>query len=178
MIKEIVGKTIILREPRLTDAEFFARWYNEPDVMAKCGFTKKTSIEEERALILNQREDRDWYTATDKHGKIIGETGLLRMFPDWFCTDLSIIIPDPQDQGKGYGTEMISLMFDLAFNKYNFNRISIGVVGFNASALKFYEKVGFKQEGIQEQGYFYNNEFSDFVMMRILKNEYLSLNNL
>lgn len=175
MEKHIDGEKVILRRPVDSDAAFFARWFNEPDVMAKCGFTENTTLEKELAAIrrCNESKDRDWYTITDKTKRVIGETGLLRMFPEWRCTDLTIIIPNPEDQGRGYGTEAIKLMFDLAFNRLNFNRISIGVVGFNTDALSFYKKVGFKREGIQEQGYFYNNEFSDFVMMRILKSEYV-----
>lgn len=176
MKEQIEGEKVILRRPVDNDAVYFARWYNEPDVMAKCGFTENTTVENELAAIRRciESKDRDWYTVTDKAGKIIGETGLLRMFPQWHCTDFTIILPDPKDQGKGYGTEVTKLMFELAFNQWNFNRISIGVVGFNTSALRFYEKAGFKREGIQEQGYFYNNEFSDFIMMRILKSEYIA----
>jgi RimJ/RimL family protein N-acetyltransferase len=178
MEKQIEGKKVILRRPVDGDAEFFARWYNEPEIMAECGFTEGTTVEEELAAIrrCTESKDRDWYTITDKTGRVIGEAGLLRMFPEWRCTDLTIIIPDPDDQGKGYGTEAIELMFDLAFRRREFNRISIGVVGFNTAALKFYEKVGFKKEGIQEQGYLYNGVFSDFIMMRILKNEYILRN--
>jgi RimJ/RimL family protein N-acetyltransferase len=175
MKKEIVGKKVILREQRDEDAAFFAYWYSQPDIMFKCGFTKPTTIEQALETIRKETPDGDWYTITDKDGRIIGETGLLRMWPEWFCTDLTIIIPDPADQGKGFGKETISLMFDLAFCRYSMNRISIGVVGMNKTALAFYKKVGFKKEGIQEQGYYWNGEFSDFVMMRILKSEYLSL---
>ncbi len=177
MKKEITGEKVILREPRDEDAEFFAHWYNEPDIMFKCGFTTPTTVEQEITSIHKEVPDRDWYTITEKSGRVIGETGLLRMWPEWFCTDLTIIIPDPADQGKGYGTDTIHLMFDLAFHHYNMNRISIGVVGLNKAALDFYEKVGFKKEGIQEQGYYWNGEFSDFVMMRILKSEYLAQKN-
>ncbi|HWR19439.1 MAG TPA: GNAT family protein [Clostridia bacterium] len=178
MEKQIEGKNVILRRPVDGDAAFFARWYNKPEVMAECGFTERTTLEQELAAIHRclESKDRDWYTITDKTGRVIGEAGLLRMFHEWRCTDLTIIIPDPNDQGKGYGTEAIELMFDIAFHHWEFNRISIGVVGFNTSALKFYEKVGFKKEGIQEQGYFYKGEFSDFIMMRILKSEYILRN--
>lgn len=34
------------------------------------------------------------------------------------------------------------------------------------------KKIGFRQEGIQEQGYYYNGEYSDFVMMSILRQEW------
>jgi diamine N-acetyltransferase len=173
MKEKIVGEKVILREQRSDDAEFFARWFSEPDIMFKCGFTEPTTVEDEINIICGQRPRSDWYTIVDKSGRIIGETGLLRMWPEWHCTDLTIIIPDPADQGRGYGSEAINLMFDLAFLHYNMNRVSIGVVGLNKYALDFYRKVGFKQEGIQEQGYFYGGKYSDFVMMRILRSEYL-----
>ncbi len=171
--KEIKGNRIILREKRKEDAKYFAYWYNQPDVMFKCGFTEPTSEEMEIKILENESEDSDWYTITDLDGNIIGETGLLRMWPVWHCTDLSIIIPDPAMQEKGYGTEAMQLMIDLAFQKYEMNRIAIGVVAKNTNAVKFYEKIGFKKEGIQEQGYFYENEYSDFIMMRILRNEWM-----
>jgi len=75
-------------------------------------------------------------------------------------------------QHKGYGSETISLMLDMAFNEYEMNRVSVGAVGLNTDALEFYKKIGFKQEDIQEQGYFYDGEYSDFVMMRILCDEW------
>ena len=174
MDKEIRGINIILREQREEDAEFFVFWFNQPEIMFKCGFEK--TVDEEKIKkdinIYHKQEDSLWFTITDLDGNIIGETGLLRMFPAWHCTDLSIIIPDPKMQHKGYGTEAIRMMIDMAFSQYEMNRISIGVVGLNTNALAFYNKMGFKQEGIQEQGYFYNNEYSDFIMMRILRSEW------
>lgn len=38
--------------------------------------------------------------------------------------------------------------------------------------MALYNRIGFKQEGIQEQGYYYNNSYSDFVMMRLLRHEW------
>lgn len=76
------------------------------------------------------------------------------------------------DEDSIWYTVTIRLMIDLAFHTYDMNRIAIGVVGQNTNALEFYKKIGFKQEGIQEQGYYYNNEYSDFIMMRILKSEW------
>ena len=174
MRKEIRGERIILREQREDDAGFFAYWFNQPKVMFQCGFEKPTSLEEEKTYInVNHRsEDSVWYTITDLDGNIIGETGLLRMFPTWHQTDLTIIIPDPEMQHKGYGTEAIRIMLDMAFKEYEMHRVSIGVVALNTDALEFYKKIGFKQEGVLEEAYYYNNEYSDFIMMRILSYEW------
>ena len=84
----------------------------------------------------------------------------------------TIIIPDPKMQHKGYGTEAIRILLDMAFKEYNMHRVSIGVVGLNTNALEFYKKIGFKQEGILEEAYYYDNEYSDFIMMRILSHEW------
>lgn len=177
MEKQIIGEKVILRKLKEEDAAYLAYWYNQPKIMFQCGFVELTTIEQEIEAIKNPRPDSDWYAVCDKNGRIVGEIGLLRMWPAWRCTDLTIIIPDPNDQRKGYGTDAIELMFDLAFNHYQMNRIAIGVVGKNIDSLKFYEKVGFKREGIQEQGYFFENEYSDFIMMHILKDEWIQRKN-
>ena len=173
MKEQIVGNKVILRKMRDEDADFFVQWFNDPQVMFQCGFHEPTTRQNQLKAIHKPETDRDWYTVTDLSGRIVGETGLLRMWPHWFCTDLTIIIPNPADQGKGYGEEATRLMLTRAFLHHNMNRVSIGVVGLNTKAISFYERIGFKREGIQEQGYFYDGKFSDFVMMRILKNEYL-----
>lgn len=172
--EEIRGKKIILRKQREEDAPFFAYWFNQPQVMFQCVFEKTTDEEEEKRTInvSHKSEDAVWFTITDLDGNIIGETGLLRMFPAWHQTDLTIIIPNPEMQHKGYGSEAIRIMLDMAFHEYEMHRVSIGVVGLNTDALEFYKKIGFKQEGILEEAYYYNDEYSDFIMMRILSQEW------
>lgn len=174
MERTVRGKNVILREQREDDAKYFAYWFNQPEVMFKCGFEKPTDEEEVKRYInvYHRSEDSVWFTITDPDGNVIGETGLLRMFPAWHCTDLSIIIPDPKIRHKGYGTEAIRIMLDMAFDRYEMNRVAIGVVGANTEALAFYNKIGFRQEGIMEQGYYYDGEYSDFVMMRLLRSEW------
>ena len=174
MERTVRGTNVILREQREDDAKYFAYWFNQPEVMFKCGFEKLTDEEEVKQYIsvYHRSEDSVWFTITDLDGNVIGETGLLRMFPAWHCTDLTIIIPDPEMRRKGYGTEAIRIMLDMAFDRYEMNRVAIGVVGANTEALAFYNKIGFRQEGIQEQGYYCNGEYSDFIMMRLLRSEW------
>ena len=172
MKEPIIGKNVILRAQREEDAAFYARWFNDPAVMFQCGFTKPTTVEAELASIRRAETDRDWYAVTDLDGNLVGETGLLRIWQHWRCTDMTIIIPNPDDQGKGYGADAVRLMLERAFVHYNMNRVAIGVVGLNTRALAFYRRMGFIQEGIQEQGYFHNGAYSDFVMMRVLKSEW------
>jgi RimJ/RimL family protein N-acetyltransferase len=48
-----------------------------------------------------------------------------------------------------------------------FHRVSVGVVGFNKNALRFWKSLGFKKD-------FCDNEYSDFIMMSILENEFIT----
>ncbi len=119
---------------------------------------------------------RVWFAIIEQtSGRLIGETGLLRMFPTWRTTDLTIIIGEQDARGKGYGSEAIGLILDYAFGNLNFHRVAIGIVGFNEKAVAFYEKVGFKREGIQRDGYFFNHRYHDFIMMSILEEEFRAL---
>ena len=162
--------------------------------MFQCGFEKPTDEEKvKRQITVDHRSENSlWFTITDGEGRIVGETGLLRMFPAWHQTDLTIIIPDPQMQRKGYGTEAMEIMLDLAFHEYKMHCVSIGVAsqgridcvlecpGYvyigvaarNTSALKFYKKMGFRQGGVLEEAYYYKGAYSDFVMMRILSRDW------
>lgn len=170
------GKKVYLRPFTEADASFFEIWYNDPETRAKIAAPQPTT--NAQALQYAQRNSSDsiWLAVvTCEHNEIIGEIGLLRMFPTWQSSDLTIIIPQDRHQGKGYGTEAIQLMMDYAFGDLGFHRLAIGVVGFNTSALHFYEKNGFRKEGIQEDGYYYHYQYYDFVMMRILKDEFLQL---
>jgi RimJ/RimL family protein N-acetyltransferase len=171
----LIGQRVFLRPVEACDAAIMHKWMNDPEIRHLTGEVMPTSLADTEAYIqkLRASSDRVWFIiALKESGRAIGETGLLRMFPPWRTTDLSIIIGEKDAWGLGYGTEAIHLLMDYAFGYLNFHRISIGVVGFNEKALRFYEKIGFKQEGIQRDGYYYNHQYSDFVMMSILENEF------
>lgn len=63
-------------------------------------------------------------------------------------------------QRKGYGTEAMEIMLDLAFHEHKMHRVSIGVAARNTSALKFYKKMGSRQEGVLEEAYYYKGAYS------------------
>lgn len=173
------SERIYLRPFEEGDESFFTKWYNDKETRAKIGEIMPTSKRQAEEIINRTGRDSVWFAVVRKdNNTVIGETGLLRMFPAWRTTDLTIIIPGKENQGKGYGTETINLLMDYAFGYLSYNRISIGVVDFNKSALQFYKKIGFKQEGIQEQGYYYNYKYYDFIMMRILKEEFIKIHNI
>jgi len=174
----LIGRRVYLRPFERDDLLYIQKWSNDAELRRLTGEVASMSraeIEEfYRGLLADK--DRMWFVIALKRGdRVIGEAGLLRMFRPWRATDMTIIIGEKDAWGKGYGTEAGRLLLDYAFKRLGFHRISIGVVGFNKRALKFWESLGFKKEGVHRDGYYYNNKYSDFIMMSILEDEYREL---
>jgi len=122
-------------------------------------------------------DDRIWFVIVDREtGKIIGETGFLRIFTPWRTADYSLIIWDKNYWKKGFGKETAELMLDYGFNSLNFHRLAIGVAGFNENGLKFWKSIGFNEEGKLKDGYFCKGKYHDFIMMSLIENEYRKRN--
>ena len=177
-VEFLTGERLYLRPIEAEDLPFIRRWANDPEVRRLTGEALPMSKAGADEFLERVRQDKErvWFVVVLKENdRVIGEAGLLRMFHPWRNTDLSIIIGDKEAWGKGYGTEAILLLLDYAFGYLGFHRVSVGVVGFNERALRFYEKVGFKREGLQRDGYYYDHAFHDFVMMSILEDEFRQL---
>jgi diamine N-acetyltransferase len=174
----LMGERVCLRPLEKDDLVHIQKWANDPEIRRLTGEVKpmtQAGADEFFERVKND-QNRVWFVIVlRENDKVIGEAGLLRMFHAWRTTDLSIIIGAKDAWGKGYGTETINLLLDYAFGYLNFHRVAIGVVGFNEMALRFYEKVGFKREGVQRDGYYYNHEYHDFVMMSVLEDEFRAL---
>lgn len=171
----LAGPSVALRPVERADMELIRRWVNDPEIRALIGETRPLTASGAETYLqkLQTDESRVWFIIVERATqRPIGECGLLRMMPAWRTTDLSIILGEREAWGKGYGTEAITLLMNYAFGFLNFHRIAIGVVGFNQRALRFYEKVGFQREGLQREGYFYDHQYHDFVMMSILEHEF------
>jgi RimJ/RimL family protein N-acetyltransferase len=169
------GTRVRLRPLTWDDVLLIQRWSADPELQKLIGETEAMSDADSQALLRDVREDesRLWFAIEIRAtGEVIGEAGLLRIFPAWATTDLSIIVGEPSARGKGYGTEAMRLLLGHAFRELKLHRVAIGVVGFNETALAFYEKIGFRREGVQRDGYFCDDRFSDFVMMSLLADEY------
>lgn len=116
---------------------------------------------------------RIWFAIIDNESnKLIGETGFLRIFMPWRTSDFTLEIWNKNYWNKGYGKETAHLMLDYGFNFLNFHRIAIGVVEKNTRAMKFWQSIGFKEEGRQIEGFYSEGEYSDFIMMYLLEDDY------
>jgi RimJ/RimL family protein N-acetyltransferase len=160
------------------DLVYLQRWSQDADIRALIGEAASMSEADSGKFLEKVRADteRAWFMVVVKENdQVIGEAGLLRMDRAWRTTDVSVVIWEREEWGKGYGHDAILLLLDYAFRHLNFHRVAIGVVSFNERALRFWEKVGFRKEGVQRDGYYYGGKYHDFIMMSILEDEFRGL---
>jgi RimJ/RimL family protein N-acetyltransferase len=93
---------------------------------------------------------------------------------DWTNGDawVAIGIGESEYQNKGYGSDTMGVVLRYAFMELNLHRVSLGVFAYNQRAIRSYEKVGFKVEGLQRMQSLREGQRSDVVLMGILRQEW------
>ena len=174
----LVGERVRLTALKRGDLVRLREWLEDAEIRGLIGEVAPMSETDSEKFLEKVRGDaqRAWFMViVRENNKVIGEAGLLRMDRTWRTTDISVIIWERDEWGKGYGTETVLLLLDHAFRHLGFHRAAMGVVGFNERALRFWTKIGFRREGVQRDGYYYDGRYHDFVMMSILENEFREL---
>ncbi|GAA6049198.1 hypothetical protein JCM3770_003306 [Rhodotorula araucariae] len=74
--------------------------------------------------------------------------------------------------GKGYATEAVEWVLEMAFVTYGLHRLEGGVFSWNKAALRVYEKAGFVIEGRRRDAFWMEGSFHDDIQIAILDHEY------
>jgi RimJ/RimL family protein N-acetyltransferase len=88
--------------------------------------------------------------------------------------EFGLTIGDAVDRGKGYGTEAVRLLLDLAFTGLGLRNVQLRVYAFNQAALRAYQKAGFREIGRRRGAYFMGGQHWDVVYMDCLAAEFQS----
>jgi UDP-4-amino-4,6-dideoxy-N-acetyl-beta-L-altrosamine N-acetyltransferase len=169
--------TIKLRELEKTDLETLNSWRNDPELMSTLGNNFLfISGAVDAAWFENYLQNRDkairLSIITTPDNRYIGNVNLTNIHPINRSAEFSILIGSPQDRGKGAGRTATHHMLRHAFHDRGLNRIYLSVLKENVAALKLYEKMGLKKEGIKRQDIFKNGQFHDVVIMAMLQSEF------
>lgn len=174
------GTKVNVRSLVREDILNIVKWKSDPEIADLVrGGPIHTSIE-----IENKRFDRRM-DSTDsirllvetKQKKAIGFISLGEIDKENKKADLGMLIGEKDFWDRGYGTDALLTLLDYLFTRLDFNRIGLEVFDYNLRAIKAYEKIGFKVEGVQRQGLYRANIFHDIYIMGILSQDYLNLKN-
>ena len=82
------------------------------------------------------------------------------------------IYMDRDHIGAGWGTDAQRVLLEFGFNTLRLERIYLTVDSENARAIRSYEKVGFKKEGVMRRSWQFKGRLADSVLMAILRDEW------
>ena len=169
------GERVILRPMVADDAEAFLASMDE-ESMRLTGTHRTFTLEELRAWAASRADvqDRlDLSVVEMSSGQWIGELAI----NDWDADNRSCgfrIALGPQGRNRGFGTEATRLIVDYVFTHLPIHRIGLEVFAFNPRAAHVYESVGFVCEGVMRDALLWQGEYTDTVVMGILRPDWLT----
>ena len=173
------GKNIYLRGIEKKDLEGrFFQWANDKDVTRYLFMGAVPNImenlEEWFNNIRKSNEDIVMMVIDKASGKEIGFCGLHRILWMHRHAEYRVFIGEKEYWDKGYGREILKVMFRYGFELLNFNKIWLGVTASHKRAVKSYLGSGLVQEGVLRQEIYRNSSYHDAVRMSMLRDEYYS----
>ncbi|NHI88031.1 MAG: N-acetyltransferase [Candidatus Thorarchaeota archaeon] len=87
--------------------------------------------------------------------------------------EIGISIYDPEQRGKGYGTDSTLVTLWIGFNILGLHSIYLDTMEDNERSIHVYEKIGFKRVGVLRETEFINGGHKGLLIMDILRDEFL-----
>ena len=81
--------------------------------------------------------------------------------------EYGIMIGVKEVWGQGYGTEAGRLLLTYGFRRLNLHKVHLGVVADHAAAIRSYEKLGFRREGLLTEFLFVDGAYRDKLLMGV-----------
>ncbi|WP_255375904.1 GNAT family N-acetyltransferase [Saccharomonospora sp. CUA-673] len=176
---DLVGKHVRIREFTPDDLDDVHRIVGDERVTAHLSFDARTR--DEASAMLNgileraQVEPRsEYYLAITPKGESPsgGVVGFARLgFAGVQAAKLGYAIA-ADHQGRGYATDTVRAMLELAFGALQRHRVSAAIGPENAASHAVVQRVGFTREGILRDHVFTNGAWRDSVLYSILADEW------
>jgi len=172
----LVGEYVSLRPMRPEEVKLIHAWANNPDVLPFWYGRIKSLAEIKSDYAADYFTDDDPYTgrcfAIEKEKIPIGMICYNRIDQDNRNVELDMMLGEKEYWNRGLGSDALRIFIRYLFSNFNLNRIWLGTYAYNQRALRAYEKVGFKREGILREDGFIQGKFVDTVVLSILRREY------
>jgi RimJ/RimL family protein N-acetyltransferase len=158
----------------------YRAWMNDVVTQGWAGFPiRPEPFTDERMAVWYERaatdQERMYFTVYESSAwRAIGLCALRDIDLQHRTAEFGLAIGNRADRGKGYGTEAVMLLLDVAFTGLGLNNVQIEVFEFNHAGLRAYQKAGFKEIGRRRRAYFMGGRFWDVVYMDCLADEFNS----
>jgi RimJ/RimL family protein N-acetyltransferase len=182
---ERVGLTALVKE------EFLDRWdaYNDAEMGMLISYptaaasatspTKPPVTREHREALWELVVSRaivgfDVRTVEDR--RFIGECSLSRIAWPRACGEIAMAIFDPEDRGRGYGTEAVTLLVAYGFDGLGLHRVTMRYLAINGAVVQAVERqaesAGGRIVGIERESEWAFGGWQDTVLLEVLRDDF------
>ena len=171
------GERVRLTAIEPGDLPAVARWYRDSDFMRR--------LDADIAAPKTEKQVAEFIEEQQKSGTgfafairpidsedVIGYGALEGILWSQQVTWLTIGIGEAAQRGKGYGAEAMRLLLRFAFDELNLRRVQLTVFSYNESAIRLYERLGFRREGVFREFLQRDGELYDMLLYGLLRREW------
>ena len=174
----LIGERIYLRLLEPVDAASILSMTEDEEIRYMTGTKPRFTEQQIRQHIKIWADDPsryDFAICLKENNEMIGDIALFDINNDDKKAGFRIAMHEMGLTGKGYGPEAIEMMIHFVFLELKFNRLQLEVYSHNTRAIKAYRKLGFVKEGVLRDALLYDGNYSDEVIMSMLKTDYESI---
>lgn len=171
------GEKVWLRPMEERDLPAYVAGINDTEVGGPAGYKAPWSLEQAKGWLeyVNEKAKKGegFFFAVCELGddRFIGTTWLKEV-DHWHGSSELAIYMDHEHLGAGFGTDAQRALLNFAFKSIGLNRVWLTVFTSNARAIRSYEKLGFRREGVMRQSWRGVDGLEDSVLMAILREEW------
>lgn len=173
-MSSLTGPDLILAPLREADADLLFEWINDRDLVLLSSPFRPIGRPDHDEWFRRIRERSDtviFGIRLSDGDRLIGSCQLNTIDERHRTCELQIRIGDAGARGMGYGSQAVSLLVKYAFQDLGLERVQVHVFETNQRAIRVYERVGFKREGVLRQAALIDSERVDVVVMGILSED-------
>ncbi|WP_338708932.1 GNAT family protein [Paenibacillus amylolyticus] len=175
---ELETKRLLLREIKQSDSQDIFQYFSSDEVTKFYDVQSFTNTKQAEELIQRWKERFEngqvirWGIALKSDNRIIGTCGFHGCMKQHYKAVMGYELA-PEFWRQGYMTEVTQKIVEYGFKNLELNRIEAFVEPENAGSRKLLERIGFSEEGILKEHFYWKNRFVDNVIYAILKKEYV-----
>lgn len=154
-------KNIFLREVQPSDLEILLFWENNPENWKVSGTMKPYTTEEMLSFVndtsyLAENGQQRWLICLYEDQQAIGTIDVFNVDLIHGFAGIGILIAEKEMRHKGFATQALELLIELAENELNLTNLTCSIQSDNDSSIQLFKKVGFEEIGIRKDWYLHN----------------------
>ena len=167
---------LTLRELSDGDAPAAFRLFSDPEVMRFIGKPPHTSHEETLAfvrrnqLLFPAEEGVGWAMCLRGTDELVGYAGHWRLMRQHLRSEIGYQMLR-EHWGNGLMTEALRAILRFGFERLGLNSVEAQIDPANTRSRKTLERLGFSQDGLLRESYYFAGEYTDTAFFTLLKRE-------